>query len=578
MCIKYREIDELCKVSCTKIPLGKLEGFRLKKKISTSTYSFEDLRQNNCIYVDKTKYLYEMIMAPKGQFFCARPRRFGKSLMISTLETLFQGKRSLFKDLFIEKGFDIDGKPIDYDWEQFPVIHINLAKCDSSSPEKLEAWLKYTLRKIAKSYDIEPESDYASIMFESLIDQLVEKTGKKVVLLLDEYDKPLTDNIRNGKIEAIRTELEGFYSVIKGEEGNLRFTFITGITKFSQVSIFSKLNNLTDISRDKKYAEMFGYTEDELLQYFGEYIEEALASDVKDTEGISLDRKGLLDRLKSQYDGFCFFPGTETLYNPVSVGKFFNEGCLFKNYWYDTATPAFLVELAREKPLYLSDSANLIVSESAISAFNVVDFQKSSFSKIQLMVLLLQTGYLTIDAWEPGHGAKDLFYRLRFPNDEVALSFDRLLVRAYTGLDEGDSMQYVQRITSAAFSGNTPQMIELLKTFFAGFSYQIDQPDEGHYQTIVYCIFKLCGMHIDMEHATNIGRIDAALHTGKHLYIIEFKFQKTAGLAIEQIEEKKYAEKFILPAREKGCRIHLLGINFSVEDRNIIDDYVEKLI
>lgn len=144
-------------------------------------------------------------------------------------------------------------------------------------------------------------------MFESLIDQLVEKTGKKVVLLLDEYDKPLTDNIRNGKIEAIRTELEGFYSVIKGEEENLRFTFITGITKFSQVSIFSKLNNLTDISRDKKYAEMFGYTEDELLQYFGEYIEEALASDVKDTEGISLDRKGLLDRLKSQYDGFCFF-------------------------------------------------------------------------------------------------------------------------------------------------------------------------------------------------------------------------------------------------------------------------------
>lgn len=186
------------------------------------------------------------------------------------------------------------------------MIHINLAKCDSSSPEKLEAWLKYTLRKIAKSYDIEPESDYASIMFESLIDQLVEKTGKKVVLLLDEYDKPLTDNIRNGKIEAIRTELEGFYSVIKGEEENLRFTFITGITKFSQVSIFSKLNNLTDISRDKKYAEMFGYTEDELLQYFGEYIEEALASDVKDTEGISLDRKGLLDRLKSQYDGFAF--------------------------------------------------------------------------------------------------------------------------------------------------------------------------------------------------------------------------------------------------------------------------------
>lgn len=550
----------------------------MRERISTSTYSFEKLRQGGFIYVDKTKYIYDLVQSGTDQVFCARPRRFGKSLMVSTLEALFRGRRDLFEGLYIESGKDKSGRPVEYDWEQYPVVHLNLAGCNARTPDRLESWLRNAVRKEARNNHVQLDENYAEIMFENLIDALAEEYPQKVVLLLDEYDKPLTDNISNREMEEIRAGLEGFYGVIKAEEENLRFTFITGVTKFSQVSIFSKLNNLTDISRDQNYAGMFGYTEAELLRYFDEYIADALASGVTDTQGHLLDRDELLGALQSQYDGFCFFPGTQNLYNPVSVGKFFNEGYLLRNYWYDTATPSFLVELARERPLYLTDTQDLIISESAISAFNVQDFQGPSFSKVQLMVLLFQTGYLTIADWAPGYGVKDLFYRLRFPNDEVALSFERLLVRAYTGLDEGDSMQYIQRITSAAFSGDTSRIIELLRTFFAGFSYQIDRPDEGHYQTIVYCIFSLCGMQIDMEHATNIGRIDAVLCTGKHLYIIEFKFNKSADQAMKQIDEKKYAQKFILPAREKGTVVHLLGINFSVADRNIVDDYVERII
>ena len=545
----------------------------MEKNISTSTYSFEKLREGGFVYVDKTKYIYSLIKPETAQVFCARPRRFGKSLMISTLEALFQGRRALFHGLYIDTDPNVT-----YQWERYPVIHLNLAGCNAATPERLEAWLKNAVHKASDEYDICVEDNYAEIMFSNLIDKLVSKTGKRVVLLVDEYDKPLTDNIDNPIIDAIRSELEGFYGVIKAQEENLRFTFLTGVTKFSQVSIFSKLNNLSDISMDQSNAAMFGYTEEELQQYFQDRITEAVQNGVKDTDGNPLDDASFLSAVRSHYDGFCFYPGSEKVYNPVSIGKFFNGNCLFKNYWFETATPSFLVELARKKPLYLTDTSHLIISDSGLSAFNIQDFQNPTFSRMQLIELLFQTGYLTIAGWAPNYGTADLFYQLRFPNDEVSLSFDRLLVRAYTGLDEGDSMVYVQRMISSAFTGDTSQLIALLKTFFSGFSYNVDKPDEGHFQTIVYCIFKLCGMHVIPEETTNIGRIDAVLHAGAHLYIIEFKFNQSAGKAVEQIEQKEYADKYILPAHENGQAVHLLGINFSIRDRNIIDDYQEVII
>ncbi len=544
----------------------------MKKSICTSTYSFRTLREGGFVYVDKTKEIFDLVRPETAQVFCARPRRFGKSLMISTLEALFQGDRELFEGLYITEN------EVPYNWEEYPVIHLNLTSCNASSPERLEAWLRHAVLLIADNYGLHLQENYAEIMFENLIIGLVKKSGKKAVLLLDEYDKPLTDSINNPKLEDIRSELEGFYGVIKAQEENLRFTFITGVTRFSQVSIFSKLNNLSDISMAKNYATMFGYTEEELLNYFGEHIADAVHSGVQDADGNTLGKDTLIEAIRAQYDGFCFFPDCETVYNPVSIGKFFNGDYLFKNYWYETATPSFLVDLARKKPLYLTDADNLIISESGLSAFNLQDFRNPSFSRIQLIELLLQTGYLTIADWAPNYGTADLFYRLRFPNEEVSLSFDRLLVRAYTGMDEGDSMVYVQRLIHSAFSGDTDQMVDLLKSFFTGFSYQVDKPDEGHFQTIVYCIFKLCGMHIRSEETTNIGRIDAVLHSGAHLYIIEFKFNKTACEAVKQIENTKYAEKYILSAREHGRMVHLLGINFSLKDRNIIDEYKEKIV
>ena len=531
------------------------------KPISTSIYTFEDLIKYNCVYVDKTKYLYNLLTAPKGQFFCARPRRFGKSLTISTLEAIFKGKRELFKGLFIDKS--------DYSWDIHPVIHIDFARADMATLDTVILSLKSTLCRIAKDYGIKINDNPPTVMFADLIANLYDKTGTDVALLIDEYDKPILEHIDNlDDAERYRDFIANFYQIIKGSERYLRFVFLTGVTKFSKVSIFSKLNNLTDITMDPDYGTMFGYTQEELEENFADRIEAS-------TEEAGLTREELLRNMKVWYDGYKFTSKSATVYNPVSVGEFFNSHAAFDNYWFATGTPTFLMKILKNNHIVLTDLTERILSKNSFNNFNLEDLNTTSPNDERLTQLLFQSGYLTIDTvlWR----SPDETYQLRFPNKEVAYSFERNLLVTYA--NKSASVDDIARIRLAAMKGDTEKMMEKMKEFFSALPYDIQVKEEKYYQSIVYTIFRMCNMTMMAEVSTNIGRIDGVLDGGKHLYIIEFKLNKSADVALDQIDEKKYTEKFIIPAKEKGQTIHKLGISFSYDAKNRnVTEWKEEIV
>ena len=360
------------------------------KHINTSIYTFENIIKEDCLYVDKTEYFYKLVTKKSGQFFMSRPRRFGKSLAISTLDAIFRGKRELFKGL---KIYDMD-----YDWEEYPVIHIDFARTVMPDQETLSESLGNILDSIAGEYDVSCEGSHPGIKLEVLIRFLKEKTGKDVVLLIDEYDKPLLDHMESPEeAEGWRKYMDSFYQVIKGSEKDLRFVFMTGVTKFAKLSIFSKLNNITDITMHRDYSEMFGYTQEELLEYFDEYLEDAVKTGIKDRSGNPFSREGLIAEIKRWYDGFKFSEDGKNVYNPVSIGQFMDNRYKFKNYWFSTGTPAFLVGLLKKNRLTVEDVSEADMSVGAFEVFDVC--------------------------------------RLRFPNYEVEWSFKENLVSAYMGKD-----------------------------------------------------------------------------------------------------------------------------------------------
>ncbi len=538
------------------------------QSIVTSIYTFSKLRERNCLYVDKTNFIYKLLQDEGDQFFCARPRRFGKSLTVSTLKAVFQGRRELFEGLYLAGT--------DYDWPVHPVIHIDFGRYDNSTLALMETSLRDEMLETAKKYDVELEGDSAAIMFKRLICKLYEKYACGVVLLIDEYDKPIIGHVEDaGDAEAFRGALESFYQIIKGAEAQLRFVFLTGVTKFAKVSIFSKLNNLTDISMSEDYATMFGYTQAELEQNFSEYLEAVVQAGTRDNWNRVMDMQGLLSQLELWYDGFCFAPGCGTVYNPVSIGKFFYDRGIFRNYWFETGTPTFLLKLMTGKQMLLTDMVEARLSEDSLATFNLTELTGENVEAERVLQLLLQTGYLTLGKLRVMGGER--IYSLRFPNREVRTSFETGLLRAYN--KSADAYNYVFKIVDAAMSGNTEELIALLREFFAGLSYDIQVKQEKYYQSIVYTIFRMCGMEMQTEVTTNIGRIDGVLDTEGHLYIIEFKLERSAAEAVAQIDTQKYAEQYIRPAREKGQRVHALGINFSYEQgvRNITD-WQEKVL
>jgi len=516
----------------------------MKKYLSTSIYTFRDIINENCMYVDKTKDIFNLILKPKGQYFFSRPRRFGKSLTISTLESIFLGEKELFKGLYIYEQ--------DYDWKKYPIIQIALNNLSSGTAEELEENIVFALRKIAKRNKIKLISSRSYQIFQELIEELSYENGK-VVILIDEYDKPILDNILNlEEAEKIRQVLKKFYGQIKACEEYIRFSFITGVSKFTQVSVFSDLNNLDDISMDVNYATMCGFTQEECEKYFAEWINE-------NAEKNKMSKGQYLEKLKEVYNGSRFSEKNVTVYNPVSFTKAMEHG-KFKHYWFETGTPTFLLKLLKKYDYFIPNFESIQLKASSFSSYEI--------DRLRVEPLLYQTGYLTIKDYQLDG---DL-YTLSYPNREVKEAFVEYLSDYFTPVEREKAPVLIDHLRSALLANNLEEVFEILQIFYAKIDYDIKLQHEKYYQTIFYILFTLLGFRIKVEVSTNKGRMDAVVKTENYIYILEFKLNKSPEIAIAQIKEKEYYQKYLLDKRE----LILIGVNFTSKTGEIENWKVEE--
>ncbi len=506
------------------------------KDITSSVYNFEDLIQGNFLYVDKTEYIWQLIRPAKEMYFLSRPRRFGKSLTVSTLKAVFEGKKELFKGLAI---YDKS-----YDWKPYPVIHLDLNGFDFSSLASVKSSLIRLMKETAAKHNVMLTESSPDNMFREIIGELSQQ--QNVVILLDEYDKPILNNIGKSESSDVLTCMKSFYSVIKAFESKLRFAFITGVSKFCHVSLFSDLNNLTDISMDARYATMFGYTQDELEANFGERIS-ALAG-IQDIDAYK-------EKIKDWYNGYRFHWNSKTVYNPVSLAKFFESGGEFNNYWFSTGTPSFLMELAKQKEFDFETALKEPVPQVTFNAFEI--------DNIDPLTLLLQTGYVTIKGTEERFG--QTWYFLDFPNTEVTTAFSAYILNSYAGKTQTDGVRFVAEFATCLLNNDLKKLRKALETFFAGIPYEVHKKQESNFQGIFFAIFRLLGVYVEAESTTNDGRIDAVIQTQKAIYIFEFKLDNDPS-ALEQIKAKEYFKKYLLDKRD----IYIIGVNFDSVKGNLV--------
>ena len=513
----------------------------MRKSITTSNYTFEDVITGGDLYVDKTDFFHKIITINKGIFFLSRPRRFGKSLSVSILKNIFKGNKELFKGL---KIYDMP-----YDWKTYPVINLNISKAPCESAQVLNKGLCAILLDNANELGIVLSDELHSGL---LFGELIEKASKlgKLVILIDEYDKPLVENIYASHIEEIRQVLENFYINIKASDEHLRFVFMTGVTKFSKVSVFSKLNNLRDITMSEQFATMYGYTQDEVEHYFGDRIDE-LADKNK------IDRLEYRETIRQWYNGFRFHPDAITVYNPVSMGMFINEGGRFVNFWFSTGSPSFVFKVLKRQNIDFFDTIRQPVDSVTLDSFDVTNMLAAPF--------LLQTGYLTIDRVEILMN-QPLYY-LNFPNMEIETAFEKHLISSLSERNLGAVSSEIIRMQMALHSNDTPELKRLLFNHIAAIPYAHRSDMEENYQNIIFSIFRLLGATIHNEVHLNNGRIDSVIVNHDHIYIFEFKMNQSADIAIAQIKEKGYATPYL----SHGKPIMLIGINFSKEERNIVE-------
>lgn len=513
------------------------------KAITSSVYNFEKLRQEGYLYVDKTEYIWKLINPAGESYFLSRPRRFGKSLTVSTLKAIFEGKKELFK------GLAIYDKP--YDWKPYPVIHFDFANCDIQSADELIRYLNNQLSDIANLFNLQLRGDLLSVRFENLINDIA--VNGNVVILVDEYDKPILNNISNQFANEILNVLKGFYSNIKKAEGKLRFVFVTGVSKFCHVSLFSDLNNLTDITMDARYATMFGYTQEELEANFADKISEI-------ANGQDID--AFKAKIKEWYNGFRFHKNAKTVYNPVSLAKFFESNGEFNNYWFSTGTPSFLMELAKQKNFDFESSLKEPVPQITFNAFEI--------DNIDPLTLLLQTGYVTIKGTEERFG--ETWYYLDFPNTEVTSAFSAYILNSYAGKTQTDGVRFVSEFATSLVKNDLKRLRKAMESFFAGIPYDVHKKQEANFQGIFFSVFRLLGVYIEAESETNDGRIDAVVQTPKAIYIFEFKLDNDPT-ALSQIKEKEYFKKYLLDNRD----IYIIGVNFDSVKGNLVGWADEKL-
>ena len=529
------------------------------EKAATDTYTLEKLRSGGFTYVDKTAILKELADLSRGsQFFIARPRRFGKSLAVSTLKCLFEGKRELFKGLAIEP---------EWDWsKKWPVIHLDMGSAQTTTVPELKRFWRDMIKDEAKRNGVEFRDDEnPAIAFKNLINDLYDLAleeqrkvaeehgsnadasngGGQVVILIDEYDKPLLGHLMTPQVTEFKDALKAFYSVLKTLEGKQRFLFITGVSKFSKVSIFSDLNNLKDYTLNAAVATLFGYTHNEVRKNFPLSLA-ALG------EQLGKDADGAFADIVKWYDGYRFHQNAETVVNPVSLGMTFDSMEL-ANWWSLTAMPTFLLDFFKVRPMDVSD---LSVSDADLAAYEP--------ERLKPVTLLFQTGYLTIKGFE--QSGADRTYHLGFPNLEVENSFLKSLAGVYVGQDDTDSSNISRRAREALRARDPEGFVEAFRQFFAAIPYDLtDRQNEQSWQAIMYVVLRVIGINVDGEVRTHKGRIDLTVETATDAYIIEVKRDSTAKKAIEQIQDKSYTDRF----RPSGKPITLIGIAFSTKKRTV---------
>lgn len=498
---------------------------------------FENIRRDGYVYVDKTELVYKLANTGK-YYFLSRPRRFGKSLLVSTLETYFSGRKELFEGLVIAE--------LEKEWNQYPVLRLDFSGANYNSEQVLESKLNSFLKFYEEIYSSVSSEPVASVRFDGLIQAAFARTGKPVVILIDEYDKPIVDNLGNEELtEIFRRQLQGFYSVMKAKDACIKFGFLTGVTKIGKLSVFSGLNNLKDISMDARYTDICGISEKDLKKYFCESVKElAKANDltVKETFG----------QLAEMYDGYHFCEDSPGMYNPFSLLNTF-DSLKFKEYWFETGTPTFLVQVMKE-----TDYDVTRLSDEEIDAPSLMDVDTVYHNPIPL---LYQSGYLTIKGFDPEFG----MYHLGFPNREVRLGFFNFLVKYYTPSRTDSGMMLVSKMLKDIRSGNAEGFMQRLEALFAKTSYQIQGDVEKDFQYAMYIILELMGEYVEVERATSNGRIDILIQTKEYVYIIEIKINDTVDAALQQIEDKGYARRFADDKR----KIFKIGVRFSTENRCI---------
>ncbi len=496
------------------------------KKLPLGIQSLSALINNNNVYIDKTRFVYQMVMGNR-YYFLFRPRRFGKSLLVSTLAELFSGNRELFGNLWIASS--------DYDWAPHPVIHLDFTKMDYKDPDRLEQSLILRLKTIACFYGASViETPSAKDLFNHLIEQLAHIN--QVVVLIDEYDKPILEHIDNSdRARAQREWLGSFYGVLKDSGSHLRFVFLTGVTKFSQASIFSGLNHLTDISLDESYAAMLGYTYEEIQEYLADHVA-LISKKLK----ISVDE--IMLKLHEYYDGYQFAENSERMFNPYSVLT-----CLDKQkfgfHWFDTGTPTFLTRLIKKIAYSPSELDQPVLDASRLGAVDV--------DKIPLTALLFQTGYLTIKQFD--FETQD--YTLDFPNSEVRDAFITHLTDLFIELPPEQTKYYAKEIAQALKQNNLDDVQKLLQDLFNKMPQVTHVKYERDVHFMLYCIFKLIGIEVDSEVVTSIGRADLVVKLSQRVYVIELKLDQPAQVALEQIQDRRYYEKYL----NTNCDIILVG-------------------
>ena len=510
--------------------------------------TFDKIRQGGYLYIDKTKYIYE-ITHPGQYVFLSRPRRFGKSLLMSTFDSYFRGRKDLFKGLAIEK--------LEKDWTEYPVLHFDLSDIKKGTVEDFGENVNSSLASMEGEFGIAKTSDNPGTRLKDLVERIYNKTGKQVVLLFDEYDAPLLTVLHDPeRLETMRTELQSFYSPIKKLDPYLRFVFITGITKFSQLSIFSQLNNLNNISMLPQYAAMCGITIKELEDNFQEGIA-VLA------EKYHYSHKQVIDKLLYHYDGYHFAEDSEGVLNPFSLLSAMNNR-KFNNYWFSTGTPTFLVNMMRKFHTDLTE----IDGSKAMQE----DFDAPTENMHNVLPLFYQSGYLTIKDYNPRSG----MYTLGYPNEEVKVGLMRILIPFYVQSDPVPASNACWDISEALMDGDIDKALAAARSYFASIPYQEntlkDAPTtEGHFTAMLYVMFSFLNRYVYSQVCNAKGRLDILIKTDTTIYVMELKLDGDLNKALKQINEKDYT----IPYQTDGRKVVKVAINFSTEERTIKEWKIE---